>query len=129
MTLIAAVLVPFAVNNSKWEYDDSNPTFHIWKFATANNPGDLIDGFSSSIFGLLAVYNPPNTAGEVTFTNTIISGSGNETTLIIISMLRLWTISVTKKTFNGYTLKARRIIGFFVLLSICKPVVNFINYC
>jgi len=63
---------PFAVNNSNWNYDDSNPSFIIW---TSDN---VIEGSSFSLFGFEAVYDPQMTTGNVSYTFTIFAESGGE---------------------------------------------------
>jgi len=68
----ASNIGPFAVENSKWDYDGSNGSFHIWKTTS------VIEALSASTFGFFATYNPQMTTGEVTFTVTILTGSGAE---------------------------------------------------
>jgi hypothetical protein len=58
--------------NVNWFYDNSNTSFHIW---TSINE---IPATGKSRFGFLAEYNPEFSSGEVTYTVTIIAGSGNE---------------------------------------------------
>lgn len=63
---------PFPVSNASWTYNGGNPTFHIWSYN-----GNLT-GLTSSTFGFEVVYDPQNTSGEVSYTSTILSGSGSE---------------------------------------------------
>ena len=67
---------PFALENSKWIYDDTNATFHIWRST------EVIPALGSSTFGWEALYNPENSSGEVTYTITIISNSGGENNVL-----------------------------------------------
>jgi hypothetical protein len=60
------------LNNSVWNYDSSNPIFHI--FTTSS----VIAAASTSTFGMLATFTPGNTMGQYTLTSTIASGSGGE---------------------------------------------------
>ena len=59
-------------DNSKWTYDGTNADFHVW---TSTAP---IPAFGKSKFGFVAQYDPEFSNGEVTYTVTIISGSGSE---------------------------------------------------
>ena len=63
---------PFLLENAKWAYDNSNPSFHIWR------TNDVIPALGSSTLGFEAVYTPENSSGEVTWTITIVSNSGGE---------------------------------------------------
>ena len=63
----------FDFNNPDWTYDGSNASFHIW---TTEN-GIAASGQSS--IGLITTYDPQSTNGNVTYTASIIQGSGNET--------------------------------------------------
>jgi len=69
MTSVGGV---FDVNNPSWTYNSTNPSFHIW---TTN---DVIPAGSNLDIGFIATYVPENSNGEVTYTTTIISGSGSE---------------------------------------------------
>ena len=63
---------PFTVDNSFWDYDASNSSFHIWTST------DVIQNQSSQTLGFISDYDPQNTSGIVTYTATLLSGSGNE---------------------------------------------------
>jgi len=64
---------PYATpDNTKWTYDGSNGSFHVW---TSTTP---IPAFGKSKFGFMAMYDPESSNGQVTYTVTIISGSGSE---------------------------------------------------
>jgi hypothetical protein len=63
---------PFSLENSKWAYNGGNASFHIW------TTEDVIPASGSSTFGFEALYTPENSTGEVTYTVTIITGSGGE---------------------------------------------------
>jgi len=69
----ATMIGQFAVDNSLWDYDESNTSFHIW---TSSEP---ISKLGSSGFGFNAEYDPQGTSGIVSYSMTIISGSGGET--------------------------------------------------
>lgn len=60
------------LNNSVWNYDGTNPIYHI--FTTSS----VIAASSNSTFGMLATFTPGNTIGQYTLTSTIASGSGGE---------------------------------------------------
>ena len=63
---------PYAVSNANWAYNGTNPSFHIW------TSSDVIGGLGKSSFGFFAQYDPQFSSGEVTYTVTIIQGSGSE---------------------------------------------------
>jgi len=63
---------PFVLENAKWAYNAANASFHIWTTT------DVIPASGSSTFGFEALYTPENSTGEVTYTVTIITGSGGE---------------------------------------------------
>ena len=65
----------FPVENSDWDYDGSNSSFHIW------TTDKRITGLSSSALGFEALYDPGSTNGSVTYSVTILSGSGGELNL------------------------------------------------
>ena len=73
MTSVGGV---FDVNNPSWTYNSTNPSFHIW---TTN---DVIPAGSNLDIGFVATYVPENSNGEVTYTTTIISGSGSENNFV-----------------------------------------------
>jgi len=60
------------LDNPSWEYDGSNESFHIWTST------DVVEALSSSTLGFFATYDPEMSTGEVTFTVTIVTGSGTE---------------------------------------------------
>jgi len=66
---------PFSVDNSFWNYDGSNASFHIW---TSSLP---IQSQSSQTFGFIASYDPEGSSGTTSITATILSGSGSESNL------------------------------------------------
>ncbi len=61
-----------SVNNADWSYDSSNPSFHIWESIVP------INALGKSNFGLEFVYDPQNTSGQVSYSITVIAGSGGE---------------------------------------------------
>jgi len=63
----------FDFDNPDWIYDDSNASFHIW----TSNAGLSASG--QSAIGLVCVYDPQSTNGKVTYSASVIQGSGNET--------------------------------------------------
>jgi len=64
---------PFALDNPKWEYDGTSfPSFHFFKSNVSIGPGQ------ANKFGFEATYDPQQTSGEVSYTITILSGSGGE---------------------------------------------------
>jgi len=63
---------PYTVNNSQWSYDSSDPTFHIWTSSAS------ISALGKSSIGMIFSYNPQGGDGEVTYTTTVIAGSGGE---------------------------------------------------
>lgn len=69
----AAIKIGFTnVSNSVWNYNGTNPFFHIFTTTTVIPKG----GFST--FGFVATFAPGNTDGKYTMTSTISSGSGSE---------------------------------------------------
>jgi len=61
------------VNNTDWVYDGSNASFHIWTSNTQISPLGL------SAFTILNVtYDAEGSTGSVSYTFSIISGSGSE---------------------------------------------------
>jgi hypothetical protein len=69
----AASMIGFTpVNNGVWNYNNSNPFFHIF---TTNA---IIPAGSFSTFGFVSQFNPLNSSGIYTISATISSGSGSE---------------------------------------------------
>ncbi len=68
----ATAIGPFPVDNSNWIYDGSNSGFHIWTSSVQ------IAQLSNSTFGFQATYDPQNASGIVSYSATIVSGSGGE---------------------------------------------------
>jgi len=68
----ASMLGPFQVQNSVWDYDSSNASFHIW---TTNS---YVGPLSNLKLGFEASYDPQATTGMSNFLSTIITGSGGE---------------------------------------------------
>jgi len=62
----------FPVDNTSWAYDGSNPGFHVWTYT------GLLSANSSSTIGFEAVYDPDGNSGLVSYTATIVNGSGGE---------------------------------------------------
>jgi len=60
------------LQNPDWTYDGSNASFHQWTSTTT------IDALDASTLGFFATYDPEMSTGEVTFTVTIVAGSGTE---------------------------------------------------
>jgi len=60
------------LDNPDWTYDGTNSSFHIWTSTTT------IDALDASTLGFFAQYDPQMSTGEVTFTITIVTGSGSE---------------------------------------------------
>gem|GEM_PF-2178493 len=67
-----SALGPYTFDNSDWILDNSNASFYIW------NSAKVIPASGSTAFGFLANYNPGNTNGTLSFTATLVSGSGGE---------------------------------------------------
>jgi len=67
-----SALGPYTFDNSDWILDNSNTSFYIW------NSAKVIPASGSTAFGFLANYNPGNTNGTLSFTATLVSGSGGE---------------------------------------------------
>ena len=68
----ATTLGPFPINNAIWTYTGTNPNFHIW---TTDN---VIAAGGISIFGFESSFDPANTSGQVSYSGTILAGSGGE---------------------------------------------------
>jgi hypothetical protein len=68
----AEIIGLFTVDNSKWQFDNSNPFF--WIFTTE----EILTGFTTSVIGLSGSFNPMGTSGSLSITCTIIAGSGGE---------------------------------------------------
>lgn len=61
------------VENSLWTYEDTDPSYHVFKRTNA------ITGGNYSKFGFKAIWNAGYTVGQYTITSQILSGSGSET--------------------------------------------------
>jgi len=65
-------LGPFNLDNQDWSYDGTNPGFHIFNLSSSIVSNGL------STLGLEAVYDPQSSSGIVSYTFTILTGSGSE---------------------------------------------------
>ena len=65
-------LINSPINNSLWNYDSSNPAFHIWTSSAYMEPFEKLD------FGFVGIYDPQSTTGQISYTVTILTGSGSE---------------------------------------------------
>jgi hypothetical protein len=72
----ATSIGPTTVNNSIWNFDNSNPSFFIW------TTDAVISASSSTSFGMIVNYEPGNTSGSASYTASILTGSGNETNFL-----------------------------------------------
>ncbi len=63
---------PFSINNLLWNYDSTNPSFHIWTSSATIDPLGKID------FGITGTYDPEFSSGVVPYSATLLSGSGGE---------------------------------------------------
>jgi hypothetical protein len=72
-TLIGGV----AVNNSAWQFFNTNPNFYVWKYVG----GATFPAAGSIKFGYLGSYDPNQTDGVTTFSAQVFQGSGGEINL------------------------------------------------
>ncbi len=71
-TMIIVGGFPETIDNAAWEYDSSDPAFHIWR-----NTG-VINANTTSAFGFVTNFDPGATEGQVALTVTILPNSGGE---------------------------------------------------
>jgi len=66
---------PFNLNNGDWTYSN-NSTFHIW------SSSQVVPASLTTSFGFEGLYTPEYSSGTVSYSATIISGSGGENSFI-----------------------------------------------
>jgi|GEM_PF-1687237 len=66
----------YDVQNSYWTLDNSNPQFHIFQTNESIPAGEFLS------FGYLANFNPGSSSGQVSYTLTVLTGSGGETNFL-----------------------------------------------
>ncbi len=61
-----------SVSNSAWNFDNTDPSFYIWR-----NTGTLLAN-ETSAFGFVGEFDPGRTDGQVSLTVRIVAGSGGD---------------------------------------------------